>query len=168
MTSVLRVLCLFSSAHLRGASFFAAREGGWATEIDAGRCEFVPLVVDAEMPTLATSGLFAAASVLCHPADLAEPLLDAMRAGAASFARAGVPLELVPAEAPVSVIEWLGAHAPELVPLCQPDGEVRPTSPTWWRERARRHLQRGTAEPRAAVPEDLRGELREFVARRGW
>ena len=165
--SSLRVLCLFSSAALREGSFFAGRDGHWATDIDQGRCEFVPLVVDGELATLATSGLFAAATLLCRPADLTPALAGTLRAGAAAFDRAAVPLELVAATGPVSLIAWLAEHAPELVGRCRADGEVRPDSPSWWRDRARLHLA-GAAPAAAADSEDLGAELQAFVARRGW
>ncbi len=165
----LRLLCLFSSAGLREGSLFAGREGAWVTDIDQGRCEFVGLVVDEDVSTLATSGLFAGATLVCRRPDLSPALAAALRPAAASFARARVPLELVPAEAPVATLEWLASHAPELAPLCRLDGEVNAASPTWWRDRARRHLARGRdgSVPDSA-PEDLNAELREFVARRGW
>ncbi len=170
--SSFRLLCLFSSAPLRDASFLGRQEGaGWSTEIDQGRCELVALLVDRDMPTLATSGLFAAATLVCRREDLSPDLGAALQAGAASFARSGLSLELVPAEGPVSVIGWLTAHAPELVPLCRPDGEVRTDSPTWWRDRARRHLSQAngsTAKLSAPEPEDLSPELREFLSKRGW
>jgi hypothetical protein len=140
--SVIRVLCLFSSAPLRAASFFARREAAWATETEHGRFEFVPLVVDGEMETLATSGLFAAATLLCRRADLSPSVVETMRAGALSFARAAVPLELVPAEGRASVVDWLASKAPELALLCAADGEVRTESPSWWEDRARRQLSR--------------------------
>lgn len=165
----LRVLCLFSSAALRDASLFADREGSWATDIDQGRCEFVALVVDGDAPTLATSGLFAAATLLCRPADLSPAFAAAVRPTATGFARARVPLEIVPAEGPVATLAWLGLHAPELAARCRLDGEVRAASPSWWRERARRHLA-GASTDAASLPEptDLESELRAFVAGRGW
>jgi hypothetical protein len=167
--TALRFLCLFSSVHLRHASFFSRQEGHWRSEIDQGECEFVPIVVDAELAALAASRLFAAATLLCHPVDLAPALAPVLRGGAASFAAAGVPFEVVAADAPVTVLAWLSEHAPELVPCCRADGEVRPESPSWWRERARRHLAAGGAAAGAAEPgEDLAAELRAFVARRGW
>ncbi len=167
--TALRLLCLFSSAGLRERSLFARREGTWATDIDQGRCEFVALVVDEDVSTLATSGLFAGATLVCRRPDLSPALARALRPAAASFARAAIPLEIVPAEAPVATLEWLTANAPELAALCRLDGEVNTCSPTWWRDRARCHLARGCdAGIRDAEPEDLASELREFVARRGW
>jgi hypothetical protein len=164
-----RLLCLFSSAALREGSLFAGRDGAWVTDIDQGRCEFLGLVVDEDVSTLATSGLFAGATLVCQPSDLTPALAAALRPAAASFARAAVPLELVPAEAPVAALEWFAAHAPELAPLCRLDGEVNTASPTWWRDRARRHLARGAASGAPdPEPEDLHAELQEFVARRGW
>ncbi len=165
--SELRVLCLFSSEALRARSFFGLRETGWSTDIDQGRCEFVALVVEPEMPALATSGLFAAATLVCRREDLSPALASTVGAGAARFAQASVPFEIVPADGPVSMIGWLQTHAPELAVLCRADGEVRIDSPSWWRERARRHL----APARRTLPsaaEDLGAELREFVSRRGW
>jgi hypothetical protein len=165
----LRLLCLFTSAALREGSLFANREGAWVTDIDQGRCEFVGLVVDEDVSTLATSGLFAGATLVCRRPDLSPALATALRPAAASFARAAVPLEIVPAEAPVAALEWLSAHAPELAALCRLDGEVSTRSPSWWRDRARRHLARGgEAGVPDPEPEDLQPELREFVARRGW
>lgn len=168
--SPLRVLCLFSSAALRDASFFARHVARhWVTDIDQGPCEFVPLVIDDEMAALASSRLFAAATVLCRPADLDPALTAALRAGADAFAAAGLPLEVVAAEGPVRVLAWLAEHAPGLVACCRADGEVRPESPSWWRDRAKGHLAR-QAEGAAATPapEDLATELRAFVSRRGW
>jgi len=166
--SPVRVLCLFSSPALREASFFAAREGHWDTEIDQGRCELVPLVVDDDLGTLATSGLFAAATLLCRPADLGPGVAPRLRSGALAFTRARVPLEVVPAEGPVSVIAWLVEHAPELVARCRSDGEVRPESPSWWRDRVRRHLSVDVLPAPAAAEEDLSDQLRAFVRQRGW
>lgn len=163
-----RVLCLFSSPALRAASFFARREEHWATDLDQGACEFVPLVADDEMPALAASGLFTAATLLCRPIDLGPRLAAALRASADAFSRAGLPLELVPAEAPVTVLAWVAEHVPSLVAACRTDGEVRPDSPSWWRDRARGHLARRPGAEPAPAPEDLGAELREFVARRGW
>ncbi len=165
--SPLRLLCLFSSAALRDASLFAGHEGTWATEIDQGPCQFVGLVVDEDVSTLASSGLFAAATLVCRERDLTPALAAVLRPAAAGFTRAAVPLEIVPAEGPVGTLAWLGAHAPELARLCRVDGEVRTGSPSWWRDRARQHLALA-AGPREAEPEDLADELRAFVSRRGW
>lgn len=165
----LRLLCLFSSAGLRDGSLFAGRDGAWATDIDQGRCEFVGLVVDEDVSTLATSGLFAGATLVCRRTDLSPALAGALRPALSSFARSAVPLEVVPVEAPVATLEWLAAHAPDLAGLCRLDGEVNTASPSWWRARARRHLARGSgAGPAAVEPEDLDAELRAFVTRRGW
>jgi len=165
----LRLLCLFSSAGLREGSLFAGRESAWITDIDQGRCEFVGLVLDEDVATLATSGLFAGATLVCRQADLTPALVAALRPAATRFAHAAVPLEIVPAEAPVAALDWLASHAPELASLCRLDGEVSTASPTWWRDRARRHLSRG-GEPGVSgpEPEDLHAQLREFVVRRGW
>ena len=167
----LRLLCLFSSAALRDASLLARHDGSWATDIDQGRCEFVALAVDEDVCTLATSGLFAAATLVCRPADLTPAFAALIRPAAVAFARAGVALEVVPTDGPVTTLEWLAAHAPELAPRCRLDGEVRTGSPSWWRDRARRHLARSAADAaadRGCAPEDLSPDLREFVVRRGW
>ncbi len=165
----IRLLCLFSSPALRDRSLFASREAAWSTDIDEGRCEFVGLVVDEDVATLATSGLFAAATLVCRRPDLSPRFAALVRPAARGFANAAVPLELVPAEGPVATLEWLAAHAPELAGLCRLDGEVRTDSPSWWRDRARRHLARAqVADGPRPEPEDLGVELREFVARRGW
>jgi hypothetical protein len=166
--SPIRVLCLFTSPELREASFFAAREGHWVTDIDQGRCELVPLVLDGDAATLATSGLFAAATLLCRPADLGPGVAPRLRSGALAFGRARIPFEVVAAEGPVSVIAWLAENAPELVARCQADGEVRPESPSWWRERVRRHLAAGESVAPAVAEEDLGAQLADFVRRRGW
>ena len=165
----LRLLCLFSSAALRERSLFAGRDAAWGTDIDQGRCELVGLVVDEDMSTLATSGLFAAVTLVCRQPDLSPRFAAAVRPAARRFASAATPLEVVPAEAPVATLEWLAAHAPELTSLCRLDGEVKTDSPSWWRDRARGHLAR--AHPRDGLrpePEDLGAELRDFLARRGW
>jgi hypothetical protein len=174
----MRLLCLFSSADLSRASYVGREASHWSTEIDQGRCEFVPLVVDAEAGALAVSGLFAAAVVVCTPTDLTPALAATLKALAAAFAKAGLRHELVPAEAPVSVLAWLHREVPPLVDVCHADGEVRLASPSWWRDRARRHLAppapaaaSATAELTAAIEaetEDLTAELAAFVARRGW
>lgn len=165
----LRILCLFSSAALREASLLAGAEGTWATDIDQGPCQFVGLVVDEDVSTLAVSGLFAAATLVCRQADLSPALAAVLQPAAAGFARAAVPLEIVPAEGPVATLAWFGAHAPELAALCRVDGEVRTGSPSWWRDRARRHLGQAAGQGAPAPePEDLAEELRAFVERRGW
>lgn len=176
----MRLLCLFSSADLSRASYVGREAAHWVTDIDQGRCEFVPVVLDAEAAALAVSGLFAGAVVVCAPADLGPALAGALRALAPALARAGLRHELVPAEAPVSVLGWLQAEVPALVGACRVDGEVRLASPSWWRDRARRQLA-APAEPSDALldgievqveaeaeAEDLRSELAAFVARRGW
>lgn len=165
--SPLRLLCLFSSGALREASLFAGHDGTWSTEIDQGPCQFVGLVVDEDVSTLASSGLFAAATLVCRQADLSPALAAVLRPAAAGFARTAVPLEIVPVEGPVGTLAWLGAHAPELARLCRVDGEVRTGSPSWWRDRARRHLAVAAGSLEAEA-EDLAAELRAFVARRGW
>ena len=172
----MRLLCLFSSPALCRASHVGRDASHWITEIDQGRCEFVHLVLDDEAGALAVSGLFAAAVVVCDPADLSPTLASSLRALATDFGRAGLRHELVPAEAPVSVLGWLQGEVPALVPVCHADGEVRLASPSWWRDRARRHLApAGPATPAASLQpeaaaeaEDLRAELAAFVARRGW
>jgi hypothetical protein len=169
--SDLRLLCLFSSPRLAGSSWVGQQAGHWASDLDQGRCEFVPLALDGEAAALAVSGLFSAAVVVCDPADLGPALAAALGELAAAFASARLRHELVPCGSPVSVLGWLAREVPALVPVCRADGEVRLGSPSWWRDRARRHL----AAPAAAAPaeppaggEDLAAELSAFVARRGW
>lgn len=163
------MLCLFSSPPLRDASWFGPQGRHWTTDLDTGPCEFVPLVVDEEVAALAESGLFTAATLLCRPEDLHPGFGLLARGCAEAFARARLPLELVAETAPVTLLAWLSENAPGLVGAVRTDGEVRPDSASWWRERLRRHLAR---EPRPAdeeaAPEDLGAQLREFVARRGW
>jgi hypothetical protein len=170
MTITLRILCLFSSEEVRRASFFAGRTGHWVTDIDAGACEFVPLLVDAEVAALAASGLFAGATLLCRAGDL-----DASRAAAVCDAAAGFQgtrrtFEVVASEGPVALLARLAELAPALVPLCHQDGEVRPESPSWWRERARRHLAGASGPAHGAAAEESEGaaeaDLRAFLARR--
>lgn len=168
----LRVLCLFSSAELARHSLLGGDGVHWTTELDQGPCEFVPLVVDGESAALAASGLFGGATVLCRPADLCPALADALRGAAEAFEQARIPLELVAIESPVTVLAWLAEQAPALTAACRQDGEVRLRSPSWWRERARRHLA-APADPAAVPaggvePEDLAAELAAFVAKRGW
>ena len=169
-----RLLCLFSSSGLAAGSFLGRQAGHWRTEVDQGQVELVPLVVDADAPSLAVSGLFAAAVVVCAPEDLGAPLAAALSGAAGSFAAARLPCQLVPAAAPVSVLAWLAREAPALLPAWCADAEVRLASPTWWRDRARRLLAQGAAAvappgaAEAAEAEDLGDELAAFVARRGW
>ncbi|HET9551629.1 MAG TPA: hypothetical protein VFP50_01550 [Anaeromyxobacteraceae bacterium] len=166
-----RLLCLFSSARLAEGSHVGRQAGHWTTDLDQGPCEFVPLVVDAEAGALAASGLFSAAVLVCDPADLGPALAASLAAAGHAFAAAGLPHEVVPAAAPVSVLGWLAREAPALVPACHADGEVRLASPSWWRDRARRHLAAAAPAASAAAAaeaEDLTAELAAFVARRGW
>jgi hypothetical protein len=165
--SALRILCLFSSADLRDGSFFGKQAGHWETDIEQGRCEFVPLVFDDDAPALATCGLFAAATLLCRQEDLGPTLVVPLRAAAAAFARACLPFELVAADSPVALVGWMARQAPGLVDQCHADGEVKPDSPSWWRDRARRHLGgRPSASPVAI--EDLAADLASFRKQRGW
>jgi hypothetical protein len=163
-----RFLCLFSSDEVRRASFFGGRDGHWLTEIDAGACEFVPLLLDAEVAALGTSGLFAGATLLCRAGDLDPSLAVAVGEAAAGFQSAGRGFELVAAEAPVALLARLAELAPSLVARCHQDGEVRPESPSWWRDRARRHLagRAGAGEAPGTEEADAEAELRAFVARR--
>lgn len=168
MTITHRFLCLFSSDEVLRASFFGGRAGHWITDLDAGACEFVPLRLDGEAAALAASGLFAGATLLCRAADLDAPAAGAVRAVAEGFRAGGLGFELVATEAPVALVARLAELEPGLVGLCHQDGEVRPESPSWWRERARRHLAAGSgADGGGGVEEaDAEAELRAFVARR--
>lgn len=165
--SALRILCLFSSAAVRDTSFFGRHAGHWESDIEQGRCEFVPLVLDEESPALATCGLFAAATLLCRAGDLGPPLVPPLQATAKAFARARLPFELVAEASPLELVAWIARHDPPLVDQCRADGEVRPDSPSWWRDRARRHLARPPLPSQVAV-EDLSGDLAEFRRQRGW
>lgn len=169
MSPAHRFLCLFSSDAVRGATLFAGREGHWRTDIDAGACEFVPLVADAEAGALAASGLFAGATLLCRAGDLDAALAAALQAAADGFRRQGRPFEVVASDGPVALLARLAELAPGLVACCHQDGEVRPESPSWWRERARRLLAAAAGASQAAEEgeaADLAAELRAFVARR--
>jgi hypothetical protein len=128
---------------LQAASFFGDHQGHWLTEVDEGQYELVQLVLDGEVDALAESRLFAAAIFLCRPADLGQGAAGPLRAGALAFAQAQVPLEVVATERPVSLLAWLAEHIPGLIACCQADGDVQPRSPSWWRERVRRHLTPG-------------------------
>jgi hypothetical protein len=167
--SPLRLLCLFSSAEARDASFFGAHApaGLWHSDLEQGRCEFVSLVLDHQAPGLADQGGFGAATVLCRQADLGPPLLAPLQQSAERFAQAGRPFELVAESSPVSLMAWIARHAPALLEQCRADGEVRPESPSWWRERARLHLARSVASTPIAV-EDLAEDLARFRRQRGW
>jgi hypothetical protein len=167
MSRPLRVLCLFSSPELEARSFFGPLHGNWASDIEQGRCEFVPLVLDAEVATLASSGLFAAVSLIVQPSDLGAERAGLLRRGAAAFAAAGIPCEVIAVDSPVELLSWMSSAAPELARLCRQDGETRIDSPSWWRGRARRHLAR-EADPQSLAPDEGdEGEaLRSFMSRR--
>jgi hypothetical protein len=165
--STLRILCLFSSSAVRDTSFFGRQTGHWESDIEQGCCEFVPLVLDQEAPALATCGLFAAATLLCRQEDLGPPLVTPLQATAQAFARARIPFELVAEASPLALVAWVARHAPPLVEQCRADGEVRPDSPSWWRDRARHHLARPALPSQVAV-EDLADDLAQFRRQRGW
>jgi len=167
-----RLLCLFSSSGLAAASFLGQQDGHWRTDVDQGPVELVPLVLDADAPALAVSGLFSAAVLVCAPEDLSPALAAHLATAAPAFEAAGLRTELVPSAAPVTVLDWLARQAPALVPAWGADGEVRLGSPSWWRQAARRLLVPAAPEhlgpAPAPEPEDLGQELAAFVARRGW
>ncbi len=167
MSRPVRFLCLFSSEDLRAASFFARLDGHWISDIEQGRCEFVPLVLDAESSALAASGLFAAATFLVHPSDLDLERTSMLSQGAAAFDRMGTPFEVVAADAPVELLARLAGAAPELIHRCRHDGEIDFDSPSWWRQRARIHLAGLTAVAASEEGDEPDTQaLRAFLAQR--
>lgn len=165
----MRLLCLFSSEGLMKESFVGRQATQWSSDIDQGRCEFVPLVIDAEADALAVCRLYSSAVMVCGPGDLGPGLAALLNAAVPAFASEGLRLELIPSEAPVTVLAWLAREVPSQAGACHAGGEVRLDSPSWWRDQARRHFsQSGEASGTAAEPEDLTDELRAFMANRGW
>ncbi len=167
MSAAKKYLCLFSFPDLLAGSCF--REGkGWQEETDEGRVEFVPHVLDAELPVLLASGLFSASTFLIRSADLADGRLGILREGVGSFRRPGYSVELVAAESPIELVAWLTANAPDLIDVYRQDGEVRYGYPSWWRQRAEVHLSgRISTGAASAADSDFDPEaLRAFVAKR--
>ena len=164
-----KFLCLFSSEALRRESCFG-ENGGWRDRTDAGACDFVPHVLDGDVPALAHSGLFAATTFLVRPSDLGNGEAERDERGRAlrAFVRPGLSFEIVATDSAIDLVRWLGAAAPELLSACRQDGEVRFESFGWWRSRAERHF----SADRPAVAEAETGDdpspeaLRAFVSRR--
>jgi hypothetical protein len=167
--SDMRLLCLFSSEGLMKESFVGRLAEHWSSDIDQGRCEFVPLVIDAEAEAMAVCRIFTSAVLVCGSRDLGPELAALLNAAGPAFAGEGLRLELIPAEAPVTVLAWLAREVPSQVRACHAGGEVRLDSPSWWRDQARRHFsQPGATLAEEAEPEDLTDELRAFISNRGW
>lgn len=162
-----RLACIFTSAPLLAGSWLARQGSTWRLALEAGPWELVPSMVNVESPALATEGGFAGAALVCQPVGLIPAFGPLLRATASAFRREGLPLELVLCGPPVSGLAWLGEHAPELVFLARPDGDVRLDSPDWWRDRAG-HAAAGRLGLPTTEPEDLSEELATFLERRGW
>ena len=169
MNPAKKYLCLFSSPDLLSRSCFP--EGrGWTEATDQGRVEFVPHVLDGELPVLLASGLFAASTFLIRSADLdGDGLLEGLRQGVQAFRAPERSIELSAAESPIDLLAWLTRCAPDLVDVYRQDGEVRYGYPSWWRGRAELHFSGGISSAGALDQSDSDVDstaLRDFIAKR--
>lgn len=167
--TIRKYLCLFSSEPLRQASCFATAGATWSERTEFGRCELTSHILDGDASALGVSGLFSAVTALVQPADLEGNSAAYLREGLPSFLRPGAALELVAVDSPIQLIRWVATEAPRLLPFCRQDGDVRPESVSWWRQRAEILLAESSDPGNAPVgdsPDIEAEELRAFVARR--